>query len=135
MRKTLSLLAAAAAAAVSFSATPASAQSYCFGAPSEPLTYVCVVVGDPGEPGTSTESRTVTVPSVCYGVGCTPGVSQTVTYPVVTTLPSPGSVSVEWAGAEDIGFIIERVGEYIQEEVDPGSVDPICFTKPAICLT
>ena len=134
MRKTISALATVAmAAGLSLAgASPASAADYCFGPPSEPLAYVCISVGDVGtiDPTItwSEPSPVLFVPSVCYGVGCTGDQWVYASYPTVSGVPTRPTVSVYWNG-----YTLPGDAKYIVQDII-NNIEPICFTKPAICV-
>lgn len=102
--RTRALLPAVSIAAAGLLPSAAVAQEGCVGAPSEPATYVCVGVYPenvlPGY-GIGSEPRSVTVPGVCYFVGCTGTTTYEVPVPTVSSSGSGGEpVTITWAGAD-----------------------------------
>jgi hypothetical protein len=76
--RSLALAAAAVAGAALAVPAPAQAAPLCFGPPSIPAAYVCYTPGLTGAPEVRNEGATATVPSICYGVGCTEDVTEPV---------------------------------------------------------
>ena len=91
----LAFTAAGIAGAGSALATPEDGEG-CIGTPDVASSYICVISLTPEAalPNTTTTTVPVTVPSVCYFVGCT--AKTTVDVPVPGVAPSDGVVAVLW---------------------------------------
>lgn len=119
-------LAGAALAAAGLSvATPAHAGPEdgqgCVGTPTMPVAYVCVISVNPGAavPNVTTTPLPVTVPPVCYFVGCTS--ATTVNVPVPNVTPGGGgSVIVLWHNGTyyPIGVSVDGVVTMIVDTVN-----------------